>query len=67
MLSDAGREDRRGGEKLVTIPRFELVPGILTMIEGWLKECVKVVTVIAELADAMLLTWARSHVPASVP
>ncbi len=49
------------------VPRLELVPGILAMIDGWLKECVNVVTVIAELVDAMLFTCARSQVPAWVP
>jgi hypothetical protein len=30
-------------------------PGILAMIEGWLKECVNFVTVIAGLAAAMVV------------
>ena len=48
-------------------PRFELVPGIFAIMEGWLKECVKVVTVMAAFVDAMVLTCASSHVPACVP
>jgi len=37
------------------------------MIEGWLNECVNVVTVMAALVDAMVLTCASNHVPACVP
>jgi len=44
------------------LPRSELTPGILAMMEGWLKECAKVVTVIAGFVEAILLTWLRSHV-----
>jgi hypothetical protein len=45
-------------------PRLVLVPGILTMIDGWLKEWAKVETVMAELVDAMVLIWLSSQVPA---
>jgi len=48
-------------------PSFEVVPGILTMIEGWEKECENVDTVIAGFTETTLLTSARSHVPAWVP
>ena len=37
------------------------------MMEGWLKECVNVETVMAELVDAMLFTCESNHVPACVP
>lgn len=44
-----------------------MVPGIFAMIDGWLNECVNLVTVIFEFADAMLVTWLKSQVEAWVP
>jgi hypothetical protein len=38
------------------LPRLVLVPGILTIIEGWLNEWVNVETVMAELTEVILLT-----------
>lgn len=55
------------GDGRFNIPRSELVPGILTMIDGWLKEWVNWVTVMAELAAATVLTWLNNQVAAWVP
>lgn len=38
------------------IPRFVEVPGILAIMDGWLNEWVNLVTVMAELGDAVLTT-----------
>lgn len=38
------------------VPRLVLVPGILTMIDGMLNECVNLVTVMAGLTAAMLVS-----------
>jgi len=43
---------------------LELVPGILAMMDGWLKEWANWVTVMAELAAATLRTVLYSQVPA---
>ena len=44
-----------------------LVPGILAMMEGWLKEWVNWETVMAGLAAATLLTSLKSQVADWVP
>ena len=49
------------------LPRLVLVPGILAMIEGWLKECVNLVTVIAGFAAATVVTVLNNQVEDSVP
>ena len=46
------------------ITSSELAPGIVAMIEGWLKEWVTRRTVMAELAEATLVTVLNSQVPA---
>ena len=46
------------------VPRLVLVPGILTMIDGMLNECVNLVTVIAEFTAAMLERRVNNQVDA---
>ena len=55
------------GTRGENIPRSALLPGILAMMDGWLKEWVNLDTVMAELAEATLLTVSNNHDPASVP
>lgn len=46
------------------VPRLVLVPGILTMIDGMLNECVNLVTVMAGLTATMLESRVNSQVDA---
>ncbi len=49
------------------LPRSEDWPGIVAITDGWLNEWVTRLTVMAELAAAMLVTVLKSQVAAWVP